>query len=181
VLGVPGDREFAQFCDYCKYGISKKKGKALVRPAAYKQQGQPCLQDRWEQSERNIYVLHLCDRLNQEHGHDNLGAFPLSLGFATYLVIEQGTPGRHSGLPPSARTVVEPNAIAARTTNMRMRVFFTVFSFSRKTRFSSAVQSVLNFWVLVEVESRVSRFDISRGIFLYFCLSKRRFLCASHG
>jgi hypothetical protein len=86
VLGVPGHREFAQFCDYGKYGIGKKKGKALVRSAAHKQQGQPCLHDRWKQSERNINVLHLCDRLNHEHGHDNLGAFPLLLGFAVYLV-----------------------------------------------------------------------------------------------
>jgi hypothetical protein len=54
VLGVSCEREFAEFCDYCKYGIGKEKGKALVRPAAHKQQGKPCLQDRWEQSERNI-------------------------------------------------------------------------------------------------------------------------------
>jgi hypothetical protein len=64
-----------------------------------------------------------------------LALSPFSLGFVSYLVIEQGTPGLHSGLPPSARTVVEPSAIKATTTNTRMRVFFTVFSFSRKTRF----------------------------------------------
>jgi hypothetical protein len=51
-------------------------------------------------------------------------------------------PGIHHGRVPSARTVVEPSAIKAKATNMRMRVFFTVFSFSRKTRFSSAVQGI---------------------------------------
>ena len=87
--GVLDEREFAEFCDYRKYGVGKKEGKALVRPAAHKQQGQPCLQDRREQPERNIYVLHLCDRLNQEYGHDNLGAFPFFIGICYYLLTEQ--------------------------------------------------------------------------------------------
>ncbi len=67
--------------------------KALVLPTAHQQEGKPCLQDRREQPERNIYVLHLCDRLNQEYRHDNLGVSTLSLGIWYYLLIAQGIPG----------------------------------------------------------------------------------------
>jgi hypothetical protein len=62
-----------------------------------------------------------------------------------YLAL-QGRPGIHIGVgPPSAITGAEHATKRAKTNNKRTDDFFTVLSFSRKTRFSSAVQKCFKF------------------------------------